>query len=47
MGILSNFMNCDRTDYQKAKVKCDNRKIQEGPDWIYGNKLAEVTVKFE
>ena len=23
------------------------RLIQEGPDWIYGNKLAEVTVKFE
>ena len=23
------------------------RLIQEGPDWIYGNKLVEVTVKFE
>ena len=23
------------------------RLIQDGPDWIYGNKLAEVTVKFE
>ena len=23
------------------------RLIQEGPAWIYGNKLAEVTVKFE
>ena len=23
------------------------RLIQEGPDWIYGNNLAEVTVKFE
>ena len=23
------------------------RLIQEGPDWVYGNKLVEVTVKFE
>lgn len=23
------------------------RLIQEGPDWIYGNKLVEITVKFE
>ena len=32
---------CESSDKEAIRL------IQEGPDWIYGNKLAEVTVKFE
>lgn len=32
---------CESTDKEAIRL------IQEGPDWIYGNKLVEVTVKFE
>lgn len=32
---------CESSDKEAIRL------IQEGPDWIYGNKLVEVTVKFE
>ena len=32
---------CESSDKEAIRL------IQEGPDWIYGNKSAEITVKFE
>ena len=32
---------CESSDKEAIRL------IQEGPDWIYGNKLVEITVKFE
>ncbi|TRX45638.1 hypothetical protein FNW54_09650 [Bacteroides sp. HF-5092] len=53
--VLTFFVNKEgRPFYIKVKGSlCESadkeaiRLIQEGPDWIYGNKMVEVTVKFE
>lgn len=53
--VLTFLVNKERRPFY-IKVKeslCESadkeaiRLIQEGPDWIYGNNLVEVTVKFE
>ena len=39
--------NCDRTAYQKAKEKCDNRKISHNRDWLSGGKnLPEILLGY-
>ena len=32
---------CESSDKEAIRL------VQEGPDWTYGNKQAEVTVKFD